>query len=59
MEDFFKKTNTYKVFKQVLKLEGNMYRCILALKDSQGNLKTKKQDVLYIWKVHFEKHINT
>ena len=32
---------------------------ILAMKDSQGNLKTKKQDVLHIWKAHFEKHLNT
>ena len=29
------------------------------MKDSQGNLKTKKQDVLHIWKAHFEKHLNT
>ena len=29
------------------------------MKDSQGNLKTKKQDVLHIWKTHFEKHLNT
>ena len=29
------------------------------MKDSQGNLKTKKQDVFYIWKEHFEKHFNT
>ena len=29
------------------------------MKDSQSNLKTKKQDVLYIWKTHFEKHLNT
>ena len=29
------------------------------MKDSQGNLKTKKQDVLHIWKTNFEKHLNT
>ena len=28
------------------------------MKDSQSNLKTKKQDVLHIWKTHFEKHLN-
>ena len=29
------------------------------MKDSQGNIKTKKQYVLNIWKTHFEKHLNT
>ena len=29
------------------------------MKDSQGNLKTKKQDVLHIWKTQFKKHLNT
>ena len=29
------------------------------MKYSQGNLKTKKKDVLHIWKAHFEKHLNT
>ena len=28
------------------------------MKDYQGNLKTTKQDVLHIWKTHFEKHLN-
>ena len=59
MEVNFKKNNTHKLFKQVRKLEGKRYRYILAMKDSQGNLKTKKQDVLHIWKAHFEKHLNT
>ena len=29
------------------------------MKDSQGNLKMKNQDVLHIWKAHFEKNLNT
>ena len=59
MEDNFKKNNTHKLFKQVRELEGKRYRSICAMKDSQGNIKTKKQDVLHIWKTHFEKHLNT
>ena len=59
MEDNFKKNNTHKLLKQVSELEGKRYRYICAMKDSHGNLKTKKQDVLHIWKTHFEKHLNT
>ena len=59
MEDNFKKNNTHKLFKQVRELEGKICRSTLAMKDSQGNLKTKNQDVLRIWKAHFEKHLNT
>ena len=29
------------------------------MKDFQGNLKKKNQDVLHIWKEHFEKNLNT
>ena len=29
------------------------------MKNSQGQLMMKKQDILYIWKPHFEKHLNT
>ena len=42
MEDNFKKNNTRKLFKQVRELEGKRYRSIFAIKDYQGNLKTKK-----------------
>ena len=59
MEDNFKKNNTHKLFKQVRELEGKRYISICAMKDYQGNLKTNKQDVLHIWKTHFEKHLNT
>ena len=59
MEGNFKKNNTHKLFKQVRELEAKRYRSICAMKDSQGNLKTKTQDVLHIWKTHFEKHLNT
>ena len=59
MEEHFKKNNTCTLCKQVRELEGNRYRCILAMKDYQGNLKTKMQDVLHIWKTYFEKHLNT
>ena len=59
MEDNFKKNNIHTLFKQVRELEGKIYRFILAMKESQCNLKTKNLDVLYIWKAHFEKHLNT
>ena len=29
------------------------------MKNSQGHLMMKKQDILDIWKLHFEKHLNT
>ena len=59
MEENFKKNNTHKLFKQVRELEEKIYRSIHAMKDHQINLKTKNQDVLHIWKTHFEKHLNT
>ena len=48
MEENLKNNNTHKLFKQVRELKGKRYRSIIAMKDSHGYLKTKKQDVLYI-----------
>ena len=38
-----KKNSTHKLFKQVRELEGKIYRSILAMKNSQCNLKTKNK----------------
>ena len=38
-----KKNSTHTLFKQVRKLEGKRYRSILAMKNSQCNLKTKNK----------------
>ena len=43
MEENFKKNNTHKLFKQIRELEAKRYRSICAMKDSQGNLKTKSK----------------
>ena len=59
MEENFKKNNTHKLFKQVRELEGKRYRSIHTMRDSQVNLKTKKKDVLHIWKTHFKQYFNT
>jgi len=59
MEENFKKNNTHNLFQQVRQLEGKRYKSVFAMENSQGVLQMKKQDVLDIWKTHFEKHLNT
>ena len=43
MDNIFKNNSTHKLFKQVREIEGKRYRSILAMKNSQGNLKTKNK----------------
>ena len=59
MEENFKKNNSHRLFKQVRELEGKRYTPIFSMNNSQGQLMMKKQDILNIYKLYFEKHLNT
>ena len=59
MEENFKNNNSHKLFKPVRELEGREYKPVFSIKNSQGQLMMKKQDILNIGKSHFEKHLNT
>ena len=59
MEENFKNNNSHKLFKQIRELEGKRYKHVFSMKNSQGKLMMKKQDILNIWKSHSEKHLNT
>ena len=58
LEEDFAKNNTH-IFRSVRELEGKKQKSCMVLKDSQGVIRMKKQEVLTIWQTHFEKHLNT
>jgi len=58
MEEDFKKNNSYKLFKMVRQLEGKRFKPVDAIKKPNVVLYTKKQNVLEVWKTHFESHLN-
>ena len=59
LEEDFAKNNTHNLFRSVRELEGKKQKSYMVLKDSQGVIRMKKQEVLTIWQTHFEKHLNT
>ena len=59
LEEDFAKNNTHNLFRSVRELEGKKQKSCMVLKDSQGVIRMKKQEVLTIWQTHFEKHLNT
>ena len=59
LEEDFAKNNTHNLFRSVRELEGKKQKSCMVLKDSQGVIRMKKQEVLTIWQIHFEKHLNT
>ena len=58
MEEDFRKNNTHKLFNSVKQLERKKPNSLLAVKDTNGDLHIKINDILNIWKVHFESHLN-
>ena len=48
MEENFKNNNSHTLFKQVRELEGKRYKPVFSMKNSQGQLMMKKQDILNI-----------
>ena len=58
LEEDFKRNNTHRLFTTIKQLEGKKHKQVVAIKDANGVLQMKRQNVLNIWKSHFESHLN-
>ena len=47
------------MFKAIREIEGKPRKTLLAVKDKHGVKHTIQEEVLIIWKDHFENHLNT
>lgn len=59
METDFRQNNSHKLFKTVRELEGKLRKRMNTVRDINGEILTKKEDVMKRWKGHFERHLNT
>lgn len=54
MEEHFK-NNSRNVFEEARKQKGRRSKSTPAIKDAQGKLEMEKQDILSMWRSHFER----
>ena len=59
MESDYQQNNSHNLFKIVREIEGKPRKTLNAVKDKQGVKHTIQEEVLIIWKEHFENHLNT
>ena len=59
LEEQYQKHDSHNLFKTVKELEGKPKKQLSAIKDDKGVKQFKQENVLKLWKEHFEKHLNT
>ena len=58
-KDDFRKNDSYNLFKSVRELKGTPRKSLMVINNQNADKRTRTDEVLKIFKEHFEQHLNT